>query len=61
MWINQEILWLDISMNDVHLMAVINGLEQLENISLHDLSLQTSSSLLKNLKKRLVDEFEYQI
>lgn len=60
-WINQEVLGLDVSVDYVHLMTVINGFEQLEDIPLHDVCLQSSCPLFKNLQQCLVNELENQI
>ena len=60
-WINQEVLWLDVSVDYVHLMAVIDSFEQLEDISLDDVCLESCCSLLKDLKERLVNEFKNQV
>mgnify|MGYP006985904934 CR=1 FL=1 len=59
--VNQEVLWLDVSVDYVHLMAVIYCFEQLEDVSLDDVCLESSRSLLENLQERLVDEFKNQI
>lgn len=48
-------------MYNVHLMAVVNGLQQLENVSLDRLLRQTCCPLFKNLEKRLVDELKDEI
>jgi len=59
--VNQEVLWLDISVDYVHLVAVIYGFQQLEDVSLYDVCLESCCSLLKDLQERLVNEFKNQV
>jgi hypothetical protein len=60
-WINQEVLGLDVSVDYVHLMAVIDSFEQLEDIPLDDVCLESCCSLFKNLQERFVNEFKNQV
>ena len=56
---NQQIFWLDISMNDLLAMTVLNGLEQLVDVVAHLVELNAIWVLFKDFEEVLFEVFEH--
>ena len=58
---NQQIFWLDISVNDLLAMAVFNGFEQLVDVVAHLVELNAIWVLFKDFEEILFEVFEHKI
>ena len=56
--INKKVLRLDVSVDHILLVAVVNGLKQLEDILLDQIGLQARLPFFNDLQKCLINEFE---